>query len=168
MPWLFQLLHEQSHPIPTIPFTYSRGTTHSWMEQTWMVDGEALVMTMATISSESPSRQGARMEFLSPELGFLVAAEFGSVSRNFLRGSSVLGHGKKYRRRGIGRRHPRGLRHPLARVGPGPRPRVVQGPWWAPWLPPLASVLFRSKTFYSIFSGIFLRTLFLHKKRHHW
>ena len=56
-----------------------------------MVDGEALVMTMATISSESPSRQGARTEFLSPELGFLVAAEFGSVSGKILRGASFLG-----------------------------------------------------------------------------
>ena len=39
-----------------------------------MVDEEALVMMMAAISSKSPSRQGARTEFLVPELGFLVAA----------------------------------------------------------------------------------------------
>ena len=41
-----------------------------------MVDGEALVMMMATISSESPSRQGARTEFLTPGRGFAMAAEF--------------------------------------------------------------------------------------------
>ena len=41
----------------------------------WMVDGEALVM-MATISSKSLSRQGARMEFLTPGRGFAMAAEF--------------------------------------------------------------------------------------------
>ena len=39
-----------------------------------MVDGEVSVMMMAMISSNSPSRQGARMEFLVPGLGFLVAA----------------------------------------------------------------------------------------------
>ena len=116
-----------------------------------MVDGEALVMTMATISSESLSRQGARTEFLSPELGFLVAAELGSVFGNFLRGLSVLCHEEKYRRRGIGRRRPRGLRHPPARVGPGPRPGVAQGLCWAPGTALLAPVVFWSKTFYGIF-----------------
>ena len=45
-----------------------------------MVDGEASVMMMAMISSKSPSRQGAKTEFLVPELGFLVAAELWSVS----------------------------------------------------------------------------------------
>ena len=39
-----------------------------------MVDEEAPVMMMAIISFESSSRQGARTEFLVPELGFLVAA----------------------------------------------------------------------------------------------
>jgi hypothetical protein len=39
-----------------------------------MDDGGVAVMTMAMISSDSPSRQGARTEFLVPELGFLVAA----------------------------------------------------------------------------------------------
>ena len=42
----------------------------------WMVDGEALVMMMAMISSNSRSRQGARMEFLTPRRGFAMAAEF--------------------------------------------------------------------------------------------
>ena len=41
-----------------------------------MVDGEALVMMMVTISSNSPSRQGARTEFLTPERGFAMVAEF--------------------------------------------------------------------------------------------
>jgi hypothetical protein len=35
-----------------------------------MVDGEASVMMMAMISSNSPSRQGARTEFLVPNRGF--------------------------------------------------------------------------------------------------
>ena len=41
-----------------------------------MVDGEALVMMMVMISSNSPSRQGARTEFLTPRRGFLMAVEF--------------------------------------------------------------------------------------------
>ena len=41
-----------------------------------MVDGEALVMMMATISSNSPSQQGARTVFLTPGRGFAMAAEF--------------------------------------------------------------------------------------------
>ena len=44
--------------------------------ETWMVDGEALVMMMATISSNSSSCKGARMEFLTPGRGFAMAAEF--------------------------------------------------------------------------------------------
>jgi hypothetical protein len=38
--------------------------------ESWMVDGEASVMMMAMISSNSPSRQGARMEFLVTNRGF--------------------------------------------------------------------------------------------------
>ena len=39
-----------------------------------MVDGEASVMMMAMISSDSPSQQGARTELLVPEIGFRVVA----------------------------------------------------------------------------------------------
>ena len=39
-----------------------------------MVDGEVLVMTMAMISPDSPSRQGARTELLVSEIGFHVVA----------------------------------------------------------------------------------------------
>ena len=45
-----------------------------------MVDGEVAVMMMAMISSNSPSRQGARTEFLIPEIGFSMAAELGMFS----------------------------------------------------------------------------------------
>ena len=45
-----------------------------------MVDGEALVMIMVMISSNSPSRQSARTEVLVPEIGFSAAAELWSVS----------------------------------------------------------------------------------------
>ena len=80
---ILHLLHDQSHPIPSIPFSLQQGFIHSWMGEAWMVDGEELVMMMATISSKSLSRQGARTEFLTPERGFTMAAEFckGFVTR---------------------------------------------------------------------------------------
>jgi hypothetical protein len=40
------------------------------MVASWMVDGEALVMMTAMISSNSPSRQGARTETSDPDLRF--------------------------------------------------------------------------------------------------
>ena len=58
-----------------------------------MVDGEASVMMMAMISSNSPSRQGARTEFLIPEIGFSVEAELWSVSGKSVDPPRVLGKG---------------------------------------------------------------------------
>jgi hypothetical protein len=55
------LIRSLPSPSPTM------GITHTWMGESWMVDGEA---SMMMISSESPSRQGARMEFLVPNCGF--------------------------------------------------------------------------------------------------
>jgi hypothetical protein len=41
------------------------------MAESWMVDGEtSVMMMMMKISSKSPSRQGARKEFLVPNRGF--------------------------------------------------------------------------------------------------
>jgi hypothetical protein len=45
------------------------------MGESWRVDGEVPVMAMAMIPSKSPSRQGARTEFLISESDFLVAVE---------------------------------------------------------------------------------------------
>jgi len=50
------------------------------MGETWMVDGEASVMMMAMISSNSPSRRSARTEFMVPEIGFAMVAAYGDVS----------------------------------------------------------------------------------------
>ena len=61
----------QSLPSPP---AYTGGITHTWMGEYWMVDGEASMMMMAMITSNSPSRQGARTEFLVAELGFLSLA----------------------------------------------------------------------------------------------
>jgi hypothetical protein len=49
--------------------------------ESWMVDGETSVMTMmAMISSRSPSRQGAKMEFLVPNRGFWWWRRNGTLS----------------------------------------------------------------------------------------
>jgi hypothetical protein len=45
-----------------------------------MVDEETSVMMMAMISSKSPSRQGARMEFLVPNRGFWWWRRSGTLS----------------------------------------------------------------------------------------
>lgn len=49
----------QSLPSPS---AYSGGITHTWMGETLLVDGEASVVMMAMISSNSPSRRSARTE----------------------------------------------------------------------------------------------------------
>jgi hypothetical protein len=54
---------------PYHPLRPTAGITHTWMGESWMVDGETSVMMMM-ISSKSPSRQGAKMEFLVPNRGF--------------------------------------------------------------------------------------------------
>ena len=68
-----------------------------------MVDGEALVMTMAMISFESSSRQGARTELLIPEIEIASAAERRCVSRNMVDPPSIF--------------RSRGLCSPKGRVG---------------------------------------------------
>src|SRR4051812_24933183 len=109
------------------PSAYSGGITHTWLEESWMVDVEALVMMMAMISSVSPSRQGARTEFLVPGIGFLVVA----VQRTcFAKRSEPLcdftSH-RSYRRKGRPRRCRRRPDVTQARPGLG-HAAVVSGP----------------------------------------
>jgi hypothetical protein len=66
----------QSLPSPS-PTTR---ITHTWMGESWMVDGETSVMMVMKISSKSPSRQGARTEFLVPNRGFWVWRRSESLS----------------------------------------------------------------------------------------
>jgi hypothetical protein len=66
----------QSLPSPSP----TAGITHTWMEESWMVDGETSVMIVMKISSKSPSRQGARTEFLVPNRGFSRWRRIGSLS----------------------------------------------------------------------------------------
>jgi hypothetical protein len=114
----------QSLPSPP---AYSGGITHTWMGESWMVDGEASVMMMAMISSNSPSRQGARTEFLVAELEFLsVAAKQNSSLENVeppdvFRSQAICS--PKERSRGARRRphHPQArpsLARAWARCGP--------------------------------------------------
>jgi hypothetical protein len=58
------LIQSLPSPLPTT------GITHTWMGESWMVDGETSVMIMAMISSKSLSRQGAKIEFLVPNRSF--------------------------------------------------------------------------------------------------
>jgi hypothetical protein len=61
--YMNNLIQSLPSPSPTA------GITHTWMGESWMVDGEASVMMMK-FSSKSLSRQGARTEFLVPNRGF--------------------------------------------------------------------------------------------------
>ena len=79
----------QSLPSPS---AYSGNYSHIDGES-WMVDGEALVMTMKMISSKSPSRQDARTEFLIRVFGFSMAAECRCVSWKIVGGSNVFRSG---------------------------------------------------------------------------
>jgi hypothetical protein len=54
------------------------------MGETWLVDGEASVVMMAMISSNSPSRRSARTEFLVPRQSFVMAAVFWMSSGDFV------------------------------------------------------------------------------------
>jgi hypothetical protein len=56
------------------------GITHTWIRESWMVDGEAPVMMMVMISSNSLSRQGVRTEFLVPNRDFWWWRHSGTLS----------------------------------------------------------------------------------------
>ena len=83
-----------------------------------MVDGEAMVMMMAMISSNSPSRQGARMEFPVLFHGIWWWRQSGTPSGKTSNPPEFLGQKASYRRRG----RPRGClgppHHSLVRPGP--------------------------------------------------
>jgi hypothetical protein len=68
------LVQSLPSPLPTA------GITHTWMGESWMVDVETSVMMVIKISSKSPSRQGARTEFLIPNCGLWWRQRSGSLS----------------------------------------------------------------------------------------
>src|SRR4051812_13474285 len=94
--------------------------------EAWMVDVEALVM-MAMISSVSPSRQGARTEFLVPGIGFLVVAAQRTCFAKSTEPPRVFTSRRSYRRKGRPRRSRRRPDATLAWPGLA-RAGVVSGP----------------------------------------
>src|SRR5215216_4341062 len=87
------------------------------MWETWMVDGEAMVMMMAMISSNSPSLQGARMEFLVLFRGIWWWRRSGTPSGKTSAPPKFLGQKAPYRRRERPRGCLGGPHNPLARLG---------------------------------------------------
>ena len=75
-------------------------------------------MKMAPEALPHPGKVLER-RILSPEIGFWMAAELGRVFGKIFRGSSVLGQGSIYGRRGDVRRWPGLPGNHEARVGPG-------------------------------------------------
>jgi hypothetical protein len=114
---------------PYHPLQPTAGITHTWMGESWMVDGEASVMMMVMISSNSPSRQGARTEFLIPNWGFWWWRRSRTLSRKMSNPPLFLGQGLyvcERRARGGGRG---GHTTPRRSLGWPARPGGV-GPLW--------------------------------------
>jgi hypothetical protein len=65
---------------PYHPPSAYRGNYSHMDGESWMVDGETSVMMMTMISSNSPSRQGARTEFLVLNRGFWWWRRSGTLS----------------------------------------------------------------------------------------
>src|SRR3954468_1893856 len=118
------------------PSAYSGGITHTWLGESWMVDVEALVMMMGMISSVSPSRQGARTEFLVPGIGFLVVAAQRTYFAKISEPPRDFSSRRSYRRKGRPRRCRR--RPDASQARPGLCPFL--GPVW-PTLGPSAPLL---------------------------
>jgi hypothetical protein len=91
------LIRSLPSPSPTAVIT------HTWMGKSWMVDGEMSVMMVMKISSKSPSRQGARTEFLVLNRCFWWWRCSGSLSGKNVEPPIVLG-----RRVYVGKRGARG------------------------------------------------------------
>src|SRR4051812_34649242 len=108
----------QSLPSPSL----QREITHSWMRETSVVDGDALVMTMAMILSNFPVPVGCQNGVSRSESWFLVAAaEQNSFWKTIDPPPRFLGRKATYRRRGR-LRGCLGWLHPLqARGQVGPR-----------------------------------------------
>src|SRR3954468_7449262 len=125
----------QSLPSPSL----HRGITHSWMRETSVVDGDALVMTMAMILSKFPVPAGCQNGVSGSEFWFLVAAEQNSFWKTIDPPPRFLGRKATYMRRGrprgcLGWLHPLGMGRAHPRL-PGvwapqdPSPSRLLAPW---------------------------------------
>jgi hypothetical protein len=150
---------------PYHPLQPTSGITHTWMGESWMVDGEASVMMMAIISSNSSSRQGAKTEFLVPNRGFWWWRCSGTLSEKTSNPPWFLGSGTLCRRKEGSRRRPRRPHHPLA------RPALARAArWCGPLVAHLCLVFWLCESSGKIgvlpyFVGIFLKVGFLHKNK---
>jgi hypothetical protein len=103
------------------------GITHTWMGESWMVDGETSVMMVMKISSKSPSRQCARTEFPSFESWFLVvAAQRKSIWEKHQTPAPFRSEGICRRKEGS-RRRPRRSHNRWVRPGLGRAPWLCGG-----------------------------------------
>jgi hypothetical protein len=100
---------------PYHPLQPTAGITHTWMGESWMVDGEGSVMMMAMISSNSPSQQGARTEFLVRIGVSGGGGEHNSLWKN-VEPPSIFRSGALCMRKEGSRRWPRRPHHPQARL----------------------------------------------------
>jgi hypothetical protein len=128
-----------------------------------MVDGEVPVMMMAMISSNSPSRQGARTEFLVPNRGFWWWRRSGTLSGKTSNPPQFLGSGTLCRRKEDARRWPRRPHHPEARPD-----LACAAKWCGPLVALLRLIFWLRESSGKIgvlryFLGIFLKVGFLHK-----
>ena len=137
---------------PYHPLSLQRGITHTWMGESWMVDGEVAVMMMAMISSNSPSRQGARTEFLIPEIGFSMAAELWKVFGKSVDSPEVFRSEALSSPKGSAGGHTGGATPPLGAARAHPRPGCV----WCPCAPSSLRLLAPWVFWKNRISGIFL------------
>jgi hypothetical protein len=164
------LIQSLPSPSPTA------GITHTWMRESWIVDGETSVMMVMKISSKSPSRQGARTEFLVPNRDFWWRQRSGSLSGKnaespLLSGQRVYIGGRRGRGDGrgsltTGGRGPGQAVSPqVGAARPGPRPLVVSPGHCPPSSLLLAPWVFWQNRIFAYFSGFFLKVGFLHKNK---
>jgi hypothetical protein len=146
---------------PYHPLWPTTGITHTWMGESWMVDGETSVMMMM-ISSKSLTRQGARTEFLVLSRGFWWWRRSRTLSGKKLNPDVFRSEGicrrKEGSRRWLGRSH-----HPLAQSVLACATR-----WCEPLVAPLCLVFWLRVSSGKIetlryFPGFFLKVRFLHK-----
>src|SRR3954463_15186811 len=90
--------------IQSLPsLSLQRGITHSWMRETSVVDGDALVMTMAMILSKFLVPAGCKNGVSGSESWFLVAAAKQNSSWKTIQPPEFLSQKATYRRVGRSR-----------------------------------------------------------------
>jgi hypothetical protein len=102
---------------PYHPLRPTAGITHTWMWESWMVDGETSVVMMVMIFSNTPSWRGARTKFLVPNRCFWWWQHSGTLSRKNAKPPDIFRSEALCWRKGGSRRWLRRPHHPLAQPG---------------------------------------------------